>query len=141
MMNFFTPLELLDHLEASGYKLKIKGGHLVGPPGLDPEIVAWVKYHKESLITLITFQCPRCHQPIREAMNTANVLYIECVTDPTHFAHVMPKIRGGYTFVTTQGLKPSHCKECSGPNDGQWLYCSGCWLRLIEDDMQAQATR
>lgn len=133
-LDFWTPLELLDWLEANGYKLKVRDGRLVGPPGLLPEVVEAVKAHKASLITLITYQCPNCNQPIREAMNTPNVLYVECVTDPTHFSHVIPKRRGFPTFLTTGGYKPNLCKQCNGDNDGEWLYCSACWLKLFEED-------
>jgi len=138
MPDIFTPLELLEHLEATGYRLRLKDGRLYGPPGLAPEIVELVKYHKSSLIALITHQCPLCNQPIREALNTDNVLYIECVSDPAHFAHAMPKHRG-MMFLTSGGVKPEKCVQCGLPNDGPYKYCGACWLKLIEEDMAAQS--
>lgn len=137
-MIFWTPLELLDYLESNGYKLKARDGRLVGPPGLAPEIVAAVKEHKASLITLITFQCPLCNQPVRTNLDTPNVLYIECVADPSHFSHMIPKHRNKPSFVTSKGIKPPDCKECGKPNDGDWKYCAACWLRFFEEDERAQ---
>lgn len=137
-MTCFTPLELLAHLEAQGYRLRVKDGKIFGPRGMEPELAALVKENKNSLIALMTYQCPICNQPIRTVMNTENVLYIECPTEPIHFAHHMPRKRGQPSFVSTGGIRPEKCVECAGPNNGPWKYCDACWLKAIGDDMEQQ---
>lgn len=139
MLDIVTPLELLAHLEKSGYRLRAKDGKLFGPPGMPDELAALVKEHKASLITLITFQCPLCNQPVRTNLDTPNVLHIECATVPAHFSHMIPRQRNKPSFVTSKGMKPPDCKECGRPNDGDWKYCAACWLRFFEEDERAQA--
>jgi hypothetical protein len=139
MLEFYSPLDLLTWLEANGYQLRIEDGKLYGPPGLQPEVVEQVKYHKSSLIALISYQCPICNQPIRDALKTENLLYIECCADPTHFGLQIPLKHGQPSFITSGGVKPSRCVQCDKPNDGEWKYCAVCWLALFEED-QANAS-
>ena len=140
MKLFFSPLELLTYLEDAGFKLKVRDGKLVGPKGLSPELVEAVKEEKDSLMALITYQCPRCNQAIRENFNTPHGLYIQCTTDPVHFALIIPKERGKPSFASCGGIKPTHCKECGALNDGEWKYCNACWLKFISEDMEQQKT-
>jgi hypothetical protein len=135
-----TPLELLAHLETSGYRLRAKDGKLFGPPGLPEDMKSLVKEHKQTLVALVTHQCPVCNQPIKTNLDTPNVLYIECSHDPAHFGHHIPKIKGEPSYVTAGGVRPTVCVECSSPNDGPWKYCAACWLKFIEDDMQKTGT-
>jgi hypothetical protein len=72
-------------------------------------------------------------------MDTPNVKWLVCSSDPLDFALMIPRQSGKPSFITCGGFKPVNCVQCGKSNDGEWKYCSECWLALFEEDERTQA--
>jgi len=128
------PLRLLAELEAAGFKLSVRDGKIHGPVGmLTEEAKEAVRENKEALIALISFQCPRCNQPLR-GYEEDHFKSVQCPLDITHFYELMNKNFGEPMYLTTDGKKPERCQDCGGYNNGPYKWCDRCWLKIIEAD-------